>query len=70
MYNFMFKIHFSLEDKWVVSTVGRITQLKDLETFIEAIAILKEEFPNVIGLIVGGIRSDKQKYFESLYLGI
>lgn len=31
-----FKQQFGLEDKWIISTVGRITQLKDLETFIEA----------------------------------
>ncbi|MDD3324238.1 MAG: glycosyltransferase family 4 protein [Sulfurospirillaceae bacterium] len=57
---------FSLQGKWVVSTIGRITQLKDLETFIKAIAILKKDFPNIVGLVVGGVREDKQKYFESL----
>jgi len=61
-----FKQQFLLEDKWIISTVGRITQLKDLETFIEAIAILAQEFPNVVGLIVGGVREDKQSYFASL----
>ncbi|MDD2384969.1 MAG: glycosyltransferase family 4 protein [Sulfurospirillaceae bacterium] len=61
-----FKKHYNLKEKWIVSTVGRITQLKDLETFIEAIAILKKDFPNVIGLIVGGVREDKQTYFASL----
>ncbi|MDD3342489.1 MAG: glycosyltransferase family 4 protein [Sulfurospirillaceae bacterium] len=61
-----FKHQFNLEGKWVIATVGRITQLKDLETFIEAIAILKKDFPNVMGLAVGGVRSDKQKYFETL----
>ncbi len=61
-----FKEEFHLHNKWVVTTVGRITQLKDLETFIKAIAILKKEFPNITGLIVGGIRQDKQGYFEML----
>lgn len=61
-----FNNQFNLKDKWIVSTVGRITQLKDLETFIEAIAILKKDFPNVIGLIIGGVRTDKQNYFNSL----
>lgn len=61
-----FKQQFNLEGKWVISTVGRITQLKDLETFIEAIAILYKEFPNVIGLIVGGVREDKQNYLVTL----
>ncbi|MDD2385144.1 MAG: glycosyltransferase family 4 protein, partial [Sulfurospirillaceae bacterium] len=61
-----FKKHYNLKEKWIVSTVGRITQLKDLETFIEAIAILKKDFPNIVGLIVGGVRSDKQNYFAAL----
>lgn len=61
-----FKTQYDLQDKVVVSTVGRITQLKDLETFIEAIAILKKTITNVVGLIVGGVREDKQAYFASL----
>lgn len=61
-----FKEKFELEDKFIISTVGRITQLKDLETFIKAIAIIQKKLPNVIGLIVGGVRNDKEKYFETL----
>ena len=61
-----FKIRFSLEGKWIISTIGRITQLKDLETFIEAIAILREKYPYIIGLVVGGVREDKKNYFLSL----
>jgi len=55
-----------LTDKFVVTSVGRITQLKDLETFITAISVLKRNNANVIGLIVGGVREDKQAYFHSL----
>lgn len=61
-----FKEKYDLKDKFVISTVGRITQLKDLETFIKAIAIIQKEFPNVVGFMVGGVREDKQKYFEKL----
>ncbi len=61
-----FKTQFNLEGKWIISTVGRITQLKDLETFIEAIAFLKNKYPAIVGLIVGGVREDKQNYFASL----
>jgi len=61
-----FKSRFDLNNKFIVSTVGRITQLKDLETFIKAIGLVQKKFPNVVGLIVGGIRADKQKYFENL----
>ncbi|WP_295418428.1 glycosyltransferase family 4 protein [Sulfurovum sp.] len=57
---------YQLNDKTIVTSVGRITQLKDLETFIQAIALVKEKIPNITGLIVGGVREDKQNYFESL----
>jgi glycosyltransferase involved in cell wall biosynthesis len=46
--------------------VGRVTQLKDYETFIKAILIVKKEIPNVKALIVGGVRSDKEDYLNSL----
>ncbi len=61
-----FQARFCLHDRFVVSTVGRITQLKDLETFIRAIAVLKKDIPNIVGLIVGGIREDKHAYAASL----
>ncbi len=57
---------YHLNDKTIVTSVGRITQLKDLETFIHAVALAKDTIPNVIGLVVGGVREDKQNYFESL----
>ena len=61
-----FKKEFDLKDKFVVSSVGRVTQLKDYETFIKAILLVKKEIPNIIGLIVGGVRSDKEDYLNSL----
>ena len=61
-----FKKEFNLKDKFIVSSVGRVTQLKDYETFIKAILIVKKEIPNIVGLIVGGVRSDKEDYLNSL----
>ena len=61
-----FKKEYHLDDKYIITSVGRITQLKDLETFISAIAILRQSHSNVIGMIVGGVREDKQEYFKSL----
>ena len=61
-----FKKHYDLEGKFVVSTVGRITQLKDYETFIKAISLTKKEISNIKALIVGGVRSDKEDYLNSL----
>ncbi len=61
-----FKKAYHLEKRRVITTVGRITQLKDHQTFIRAIALLKKDDPKIAGLIVGGIREDKQEYFHSL----
>ncbi len=61
-----FKQEYGLKDRFVVTTVGRITQLKDLETFIRAISVLQKENKNITGLIVGGVREDKKEYFNSL----
>jgi glycosyltransferase involved in cell wall biosynthesis len=61
-----FKSQYGLDGKTVISSVGRVTQLKDYETFIEAIALLKNEIPDVLGVIVGGVREDKQRYAQSL----
>jgi len=61
-----FKQRFELNDKFVVSIVGRVTQLKDYETFINAICEVKKVMPNVTALIVGGVREDKKEYFELL----
>jgi glycosyltransferase involved in cell wall biosynthesis len=61
-----FKKEFNLENKFIISSVGRVTQLKDYETFIKAILIVKNEIQNVKALIVGGVRSDKEDYLNSL----
>lgn len=61
-----FKKEYDLEEKFIVSTVGRITQLKDYETFIKAIFLIKKEIPSVKALIVGGVRSDKEDYLNLL----
>lgn len=57
---------YELDDKLIVSTIGRVTQLKDIETFISAVAKLKEKIPNIKALIVGGVQKDKQSYFQDL----
>ena len=61
-----FRARYNLRDRFVVSSVGRITPLKGYETFIEAIGLVRERKENVVGLIVGGVRSDKREYFKSL----
>lgn len=61
-----FKQRFNLNDKYIITSVGRITWLKDYETFIKAISIVKNSIPDVVGVIVGGVREDKSTYFNGL----
>ncbi|WP_429884937.1 glycosyltransferase family 4 protein [Geoalkalibacter halelectricus] len=61
-----FRQKHHLENKFVVTSVGRITWLKDYETFIEAISLAQGEIPGIVGLIVGGAREDKQDYLGEL----
>lgn len=60
------KKKYHLKDDVVISCIGRISQTKDLETFIRAIAVLKLNFKNIQGLIVGGVNPKKQKYYKQL----
>ena len=61
-----FKKKYNLEGRFVISSVGRITPLKDYETFIKAINEVKKIKENVVGLIVGGVREDKKEYLNKL----
>lgn len=61
-----FRNRYALHGKFVVASVGRVTWLKDYETFIRSVALLREEMPDLVGLIVGGTREDKQGYLREL----
>ncbi len=61
-----FKREYELEDKFIVTSVGRVTWLKDYESFIRAIAELAPTIPDLRGLIVGGVHADKRAYLDEL----
>lgn len=61
-----FEAQYGLDEAFVVTAVGRITELKDYETFIRAVAACAGDIPNIRGLIVGGVRKDKQAYYQRL----
>ena len=61
-----FRTQHQLAGAFVVTSVGRVTWLKDYESFIRAIAICAAAIPRIRGLIVGGVREDKRDYLESL----
>jgi len=57
---------FGLDNRFIITSVGRISWIKDYETFIKAIALCRKQIPDLTGLIVGGARQDKLNYLESL----
>ncbi|MEO0475476.1 MAG: glycosyltransferase family 4 protein [Planctomycetota bacterium] len=61
-----FKNKHQLDGRFIVTSVGRVTWLKDYESFISAIASLAKDMPSLVGLIVGGVHPDKQAYFDGL----
>ncbi len=61
-----FKKKYELDSKFIITSVGRITWLKDYETLIRATALMNEELPQAVVIIVGSVRDDKQNYFKIL----
>ncbi|MBW2714096.1 MAG: glycosyltransferase, partial [Deltaproteobacteria bacterium] len=57
---------FDLHEKFVATSIGRITDLKDYETFIRAIAKAAPINPDIRGLIIGNVREDKKDYYAHL----
>lgn len=51
-------------DDFIISCVGRITNLKNIETVIKATHVLRDK--NAKLLVVGGVHEKRKKYFESL----
>ena len=56
---------FNLKNKYIISTIGRFSRLKNFETFIKAIEINCKKNPDVIGLIIGYIPK-KDKYYKKI----
>ena len=61
-----FRTEHHLHNHYIVSSVGRVTELKNYETFIRAVHAASKSIPNIRGLIIGGVRHDKQAYFDRL----
>lgn len=61
-----FREQHRLAGRKVILSVGRVTWLKDYESFIDAIDLVRQTRPDVVGVIVGGAAPDKQKYLGEL----
>lgn len=62
-----FRREQSLAGHFVATSIGRITPLKDYETFIRGVAAARREVPNLVGVIVGGTRADRRGYEARLH---
>ena len=61
-----FKAKHGLDDRKIISMVGRITEWKGHDCFIRALAKVQKHHPEAIGLIIGGVWHGKEDYLESL----
>jgi len=57
---------YQLEGKKIITMVGRITQWKGHDCFIRALAEVQNKYPNIVGIVAGGIWHGKDDYFQSL----
>ena len=55
---------YNLKDKFIVSTFGRIREQKGTDIFVKALIKVMNNYPNVIGLVVG--ETDNEFFKENL----
>lgn len=55
-----------LEGKFIATAVGRVSLLKGVDVLIRAVARLKDEWPELIALVVGGPQKNQENHFEEL----
>lgn len=61
-----FIAHNNLQDRYLITIVGRITEWKGHEDFIRAIGILHRKNPKICGLIVGRTADNKGAYHDKI----
>ena len=61
-----FKTKYTLHNRQIITTVGRITPWKGQDDFIRAIGQAQQSNPALIGLIVGGVWHGKETYLDEL----
>lgn len=62
-----FRQEHNLADRFIATSVGRVTPLKDYETFIRGVVQARRDVPNLVGVIVGGTHADRRKYEARLH---
>lgn len=57
---------YNLHGCFIVSSIGRFTELKDFETFIEGIELANKTNPDIRGIISGYVSIDKRDYYNKI----
>ncbi len=61
-----FKRKHDLENRYVITIVGRITEWKGHDCFIRALAEVQKKHPEAVGVVAGGVWHDKEDYLNHL----
>ena len=61
-----FRKRWGLEGKFVALVVGRVSRLKGVDVLIRAVAALRDEWPELTALVVGGPQKHQEDYFAEL----
>lgn len=61
-----FRKCWGLEGRFVAAAIGRVSRLKGVDVLIRAVAALKEEWPALTALVVGGPQKHQEDYLAEL----
>ncbi|HEY5653744.1 MAG TPA: glycosyltransferase family 4 protein [Pontiella sp.] len=61
-----FKTQHNLQNRFVITMVGRITEWKGHDCFIRALGTVQKQHPEVVGVVAGGVWHGKEDYLQSL----
>ncbi|ANK80816.1 MAG: hypothetical protein TEF_08380 [Rhizobiales bacterium NRL2] len=62
------KIPREPHDRPTVALIGRVVPIKDIKTFIRAVAVLKQEVPDVLAWMMGPTEEDEDYYRECVQM--
>ncbi|WP_417519547.1 GT4 family glycosyltransferase PelF [Minwuia sp.] len=55
-------------DRPTVALIGRVVPIKDIKTFIRSVAVLKQDVPDVLALMMGPTEEDEDYYRECVQM--
>ncbi len=61
-----FRKRWGLEGRFVAAAIGRVSRLKGVDVLIRAVAELKDAWPELTALVVGGPQKHQEDYLDEL----